>query len=757
MQVWALFGLGGIELLAWGILFSLLLKRPLVAVILAVTTASVVLPVTSHILGGESSWHMDPYDAYVRAVPGRLMVLAIVIAIDIALGARWFREWLFSPAWRRSAGPWEVSGWAFDRAPSPPSRLGRLLWQDRRQSAAITAALIAMLLPTILFISLRWISPRIALGESSPGPVTGCVMVLGVIATWLSAPLLGASVFLADQTGCRFRFLAEHGVPPRLVWLSRQIRGVAVMLLGLLLLLPPVVGIRPEREAVGYLVGFVVVAYASGQLCSMAFRSGILAATFGTILTAVLCGWAALMQWFDLSWLWTVAPLPVSFLVATWLHAPNWLLERKTWRAWLCPVLVVAVPAIAIFAAIPLVRVYEIPLVSPGFDVEELTRPVSPEEKETLALYARAIELKQRKADGQAVTLALDASRRPLPGLRSARAHAPGPFEEMCLADFVLESAKKLRSEGKLDAALDRYVAAVRIAFLARQQLPGLADTAGKLEIRVCEELTQWAACPGQKPQRVLDASRTMEKLWRNPTSHYDAIRYGYLICRRILEGDREAAANFDGNPGKPGFAITQWLPWERARALRILNMLTAEQSDRCRKAEEALAAGDAAPSPLYASIPAAFYIDPVAGEVVVMVMPFGPRDSWIINDIEAYRRATQLVLALETWKLEHGSLPKSLEELKGKYLDQLPLGPYTGAAFRYEPKGLPYYVYFGTRRSADTKVIEPGQPLVSCESRDAWRANGRSNRGTGPKNGRAGDRSLETERWSGVYAFPIP
>ena len=35
LQIWALFGLGGVELMAWGILFSLLLKRPLLAVILA--------------------------------------------------------------------------------------------------------------------------------------------------------------------------------------------------------------------------------------------------------------------------------------------------------------------------------------------------------------------------------------------------------------------------------------------------------------------------------------------------------------------------------------------------------------------------------------------------------------------------------------------------------------------------------------------------------------------------------------------------
>ena len=97
----------------------------------------------------------------------------------------------------------------------------------------------------------------------------------------------------------------------------------------------------------------------------MVFRSGIVAVAFGTVLTFLLCGWAALMYMLGLSWLWSVAPLPLAFLVTTWLHAPDWLLERKTWRARLCPALVVAVPALAILVAIPLVRVYEIPLVEP--------------------------------------------------------------------------------------------------------------------------------------------------------------------------------------------------------------------------------------------------------------------------------------------------------------------------------------------------------------------------------------------------------
>jgi hypothetical protein len=272
------------------------------------------------------------------------------------------------------------------------------------------------------------------------------------------------------------------------------------MLLGLLLMLPFMIcliftetkGVPSEGLlAAESLLGFAVVAYACGQLCSMGIRSGLLAAAFGTILTAVLCIWAAIMYLLCLSWLWSVAPLLLAFLAVTWLQAPNWLVERKSWWARLRLALVVAVPLLGILTAIPLVRVYEIPLVGPGFDVAELTRPVTPEDKETLALYQRAVEFqhdaaatrptaapgtisppavnesagrKAKELEEQAVALALQASRRPLPGPYSDTHIRPYPTEEIELAKLVLASAERLQSEGQLDAALDRYVAAMHIA-----------------------------------------------------------------------------------------------------------------------------------------------------------------------------------------------------------------------------------------------------------------------------------------------------
>ena len=124
----------------------------------------------------------------------------------------------------------------------------------------------------------------------------------------------------------------------------------------------------------------------------------------------------------------------------------------------------------------------------------------------------------------------------------------------------------------------------------------------------------------------------------------------------------------------------------------------------------------------------------------------------------ETHRRATRLILALEAWKLDHGGLPKSLEDLKGKYLDQLPVDPYTGGAFRYKPKGLPYGVEFGAAGSnpKEAELIAPGRPFVSC---DSWfaRRGARANGNQRPPDGRAGAGLPNTETWYNVCVFPIP
>ena len=55
----------------------------------------------------------------------------------------------------------------------------------------------------------------------------------------------------------------------------------------------------------------------------------------------------------------------------------------------------------------------------------------------------------------------------------------------------------------------------------------------------------------------------------------------------------------------------------------------------------------------------------------------------------EADRRATIVILAIEEYRLDHGKLPKSLDQLEGEYLGAPPPDPYSGYPFVYFPKGI--------------------------------------------------------------------
>ena len=83
-----------------------------------------------------------------------------------------------------------------------------------------------------------------------------------------------------------------------------------------------------------------------------------------------------------------------------------------------------------------------------------------------------------------------------------------------------------------------------------------------------------------------------MEKLWQIPLSYVDDIKYDYLWDPRFrfLEGDRDALKSPRHSGDKADFAFMRWFPWERARASRMLNLLTAEEVDWYREIERELA-----------------------------------------------------------------------------------------------------------------------------------------------------------------------
>jgi hypothetical protein len=93
---------------------------------------------------------------------------------------------------------------------------------------------------------------------------------------------------------------------------------------------------------------------------------------------------------------------------------------------------------------------------------------------------------------------------------------------------------------------------------------------------------------------------------------------------------------------------------------------------------------------------------------------------------METPRRAVRLILALEAWKLEHGSLPDSLDELVVSYFEQLPLDPYTAKSFRYCRDGINSPL--SQKRDAGYQPngeIAPNTPFVwstGGQTRESWR-----------------------------------
>ena len=102
-----------------------------------------------------------------------------------------------------------------------------------------------------------------------------------------------------------------------------------------------------QRDTIQFMLclfGYIVLSISVGQFCSMFFRSGLLAGVFSLLITGVLCAWAAFMWTFGVSWIWSVAPIPVVLLLATWMRTPDWLLERGGLRGWWRTGLTLALP-----------------------------------------------------------------------------------------------------------------------------------------------------------------------------------------------------------------------------------------------------------------------------------------------------------------------------------------------------------------------------------------------------------------------------
>jgi len=744
--LWSSGMVAALEMLAWGAFFSLILRHPLTAAVLGVATTSVIVHLVVPQFTGFRLGHLGA-DHYAELLPQRLAFSLLLLGVDACLGLRWFHDSeIIRPRGGSDAGdrdgdasPDGRAGWVGRDLRA----LGSLIWQNGRQSSRPLCLFTGIGLALILFCVISW-------GQTS---VENRLIPIG----WLVplAAIFGCCTFLHDQSRFRFRFLAERGANARLVWFSRHViwgGTLAVLVAAAGLWAVSVLHISDRQEVrdpfgnvapasgeafkvVVALFGMILVSYAAGQACSLFIRSPILSVTLGLASALALSGWVTVTASANIPGYWSVAPIPLVLLWATWLRAPDWLVERRTWWAQCRAVLSLAIPLAALFVAASAYRVFEIPQEAPGFSPREFDRPLTAEERESSELYVAAA--KKLVPDGSASSMAAsNVSQSTTPGstpsdpshpdrpllkeevtwvlanaqvindLLAASRRNSAPFYDphtnhhfvttgtgKRFSSLLLASAKHRQSAGELDAAWERYLALLRMTRHARSRGGWYEHRiSDDLEQDTLEQIMHWASLPQQSSERLQRAVGQLRDYSTSVPLRESCIKNEYILTRRFLELDLSAADRLamTAAHAQRFVLLFKLMPWEQARARRLLDAITATSLRRLRTAEVSLDRGD----------------DPQG----IAVEDWDPRASkwrestialeWTLwrrfglDAVEqeflqaAMRRAVLIQLALRAWYLDHGALPQKLEELTEGYLAPLPPDPYTGRAYHYVLQG---------------------------------------------------------------------
>jgi hypothetical protein len=461
-EILGLLGIGIFEALAWGTLFSLLLKRPLVAVLWTIVVSAVVVHWAVNITSSGNVASLE-LTSYSEAIPLRLTIVALAFAATALVARRWLaadRPRAISvadvpDAVANGTGylPQLRSRPAISFRVSRRGMFARLLWQTWRNSWKLL--LMPFLAAAVLYAGIIGIG-GLVIGHQFAA-------LLGTAVAFLLPSLYGALAFGTDQRRASYRFLAEHAARPRYVWISRQ-----AVWLGALLAVATTLAIVAATIAVvsfdralnkdfsstndywillrstskmQYLhwslrwvgVGSMLVwlgilaAYGFGQLCSMLMRSEILAAFLAIILSVVLSAWVAVVAVWDLSVWVFLLPLFVGTMAATWLRAPDWIVGRNSWKAWWKPALAVTAPIVLVGLYLPIARripaktYHEVAGWLPTDIYKSMAGERPPgntsEARKTAEMYEDAPQEAQQaltdKASAAAAKLAIEASRRP--------------------------------------------------------------------------------------------------------------------------------------------------------------------------------------------------------------------------------------------------------------------------------------------------------------------------------------------------------
>ncbi|MEQ8846843.1 ABC transporter permease [Botrimarina sp.] len=371
------------EALVFGLLSSLLVRQPLLAAVLGIGAASVASQLA--IFAWAPSAHGFTLQDFQAATPVRLAIVALVGVIDVGLGLRWLDSGTAAmPSWRPRATAKPTTTDSPKRRPWR-STFGRLCWQTWRQSWRTMLA--ALVLGPFLTAST-------ALIVGFSGVWSQTASMLTALSLGFTPALYGALVFRADQRGESYRFLAEHAGRPRTTWLARQVVWLTpLVLFGALVTAGVLIwGVYVEFDvgrlwygniytmnnsaqglwasivdqtrtglhatAVLWLTG--LLAYAVGQLASIAMRSDVLAGLVALVASVGVMAWGLVTGFWLLPPGWFIGPIAALLLAAGWLRSRDWMFERSSWKNWLAPAALVVAPTAIVVCSVPSARLAQL-------------------------------------------------------------------------------------------------------------------------------------------------------------------------------------------------------------------------------------------------------------------------------------------------------------------------------------------------------------------------------------------------------------
>ncbi len=698
-------GVGILEGLTWGLIASMLVRQPLRAVIAGIALASLgawVSVAAHHLATGSGTVAVET--AYYEAAAVRLIAAAAVLAIAVPLVRIWYRtgQPLRLPALPRVvhdaadtvavAGQWE----SCDRPCR--GRWIRLIWHAWRQIRTPAVVYWGLCLVACVGVGLRMLS-RVTFSSTSAGEDYSSGVTLATIAVVAFSSLLAGYTFGADQRAGLLQ-LARDGVSPWEVWLSRL--GVMAAVL-----LPPAAVVYVSYWAVlsayDHLAMFkplatllVVLGFASvltiGQACSMFCRSRIISVLAAPVMTGCFAFWVAIGVFFlGLGWKLGAAPMLLALLVGSRLLAGTRLRQDNSWRAMRVPALLVIVAMVFSYQALARHRTSEIRPYDSLTQTVSFASPPHTTVKNPLqstpkwAGYTVPRQWMKETLQGDPASVP---RRMRYPWLRNTSPLIGQP------RDFPVRTYSSM------------LIADARLNGILREVTSGIGVR--NEQLRVCVDfLEAWAA------------QRTRHAAWLAADYQRDI-----TWLQNGPAQNRYSEYEFHTEPLPWRY---RWLPFERVRALQMLDRAYRIATDRIEEYEAAvindkLDAGRPREGFIAGSVPFGVPGQGVGFVTSRDILPYDPsRSIWyqasdrtlldgggpncfrLIDSLEllrrsfpgplymaeSQRRGTILYLALRMYYNDHDQLPESLDALvEKKYLARLPVVPVICKPFYYEPIG---------------------------------------------------------------------